>query len=109
MKHMTRNEFIKNTTTEYLECLLEANKALELCHIFGIEPKTDYADVSTGHIVSVDYSQANAEQLFVLCRELQDQMDKLETFYNAIDALATVQNELESVDLYEFDEDNGAE
>jgi hypothetical protein len=106
---MTRNDFIMNATADYLECLQDANRALEKCRIYGIDPITAYTDTSTGHIVDIEYPQANASQLEVLCTELEDQMQKLEAFYNAIYALTTAKNELESVDLYEFDEDNGAE
>lgn len=106
---MTRNDFIENATADYLECLQEANKALKKCRLYGINPMTAYTDTSTGHIVDIEYPQANASQLECLCVELEDQMQKLEAFYNAIYALTTAKNELESVDLYEFDEDNGAE
>jgi hypothetical protein len=106
---MTRNDFIENATADYQECLQEANKALEKCRLYGINPMTAYTDTSTGHIVDIEYPQANASQLEVLCVELADQMERLEVFYNAIYALTTAKNELESVDLYEFDEDNGAE
>lgn len=106
---MKRNDFIMNATADYLECLQDANKALEKCRIYGIDPITAYTDTSTGHIVDIEYPQANASQLEVLCVELADQMERLEVFYNAIYALATAKNELESVDLYEFDDDNGAE
>ena len=102
---MTKNDFIMNATAEYLECLQNANEALEKCRIYDINPATTYTDISTGHIVDIEYPQANASQLEVLCTELEDQMQKLEMFYNAICALATVKNELESVDLYEFDEE----
>jgi hypothetical protein len=102
---MKRNDFIMNATADYLECLQEANRALEKCRIYGIDPITAYTDTSTGHIVDIEYPQANASQLEVLCVELADQMERLEVFYNAIYALATAKNELESVDLYEFDEE----
>ena len=102
---MTRNDFIMNATADYLECLQEANKALEKCRIYGINPITAYTDTSTEHIMDIEYPQANANQLEVLCVELADQMERLEVFYNAIYALATAKNELESVDLYEFDEE----
>lgn len=102
---MTQNDFIMNTTADYLECLQEANEALEKCHIYGINPITAYTDISTGHIVDIEYPQANASQLEVLCVALADQMEKLEVFYNAICALATAKNDLESVDLYEFEEE----
>lgn len=102
---MKKNDFILNATADYLECLQEANKALEKCRIYGIDPITAYTDTSTGHIVDIEYPQANASQLEVLCVELADQMERLEVFYNAIYALATAKNELESVDLYEFDEE----
>ena len=102
---MKKNDFIMNATADYLECLQEANKALEKCRIYGIDPITAYTDTSTGHIVDIEYPQANASQLKVLCVELADQMERLEVFYNAIYALATAKNELESVDLYEFDEE----
>jgi hypothetical protein len=102
---MKRNDFIMNATADYLECLQDANKALEKCRIYGIDPITAYTDTSTGHIVDIEYPQANASQLEVLCVELADQMERLEVFYNAIYALATAKNELESVDLYEFDEE----
>lgn len=102
---MTRNDFIMNATADYLECLQDANRALEKCRIYGIDPITAYTDTSTGHIVDIEYPQANASQLEVLCVELADQMERLEVFYNAIYALATAKNELESVDLYEFDEE----
>lgn len=102
---MTRNDFMMNATADYLECLQEANKALEKCRIYGIDPITAYTDTSTGHIMDIEYPQANASQLEVLCVELADQIKQLEAFYNAISALATAKNELESVDLYEFDEE----
>ncbi len=102
---MTKNDFIMNATADYLECLQDANRALEKCRIYGIDPITAYTDTSTGHIVDIEYPQANASQLEVLCVELADQMERLEVFYNAIYALATAKNELESVDLYEFDEE----
>lgn len=102
---MTKNDFIMNATADYLECLQEANKALEKCRTYGIDPITAYTDTSTGHIVDIEYPQANASQLEVLCVELADQMERLEVFYNAIYALTTAKNELESVDLYEFDEE----
>lgn len=102
---MKRNDFIMNATADYLECLQDANRALEKCRIYGIDPITAYTDTSTGHIVDIEYPQANASQLEVLCVELADQMERLEVFYNAIYALATAKNELESVDLYEFDEE----
>lgn len=102
---MTKKDFIMNTTADYLECLQEANEALEKCHIYGINPATTYTDISTGHVVDIEYPLANASQLEVLCTELENQMHKLEMFYNAICALATVKNERESVDLYEFDEE----
>jgi hypothetical protein len=102
---MTRKHFIENATDNYLDCLQRANRALERCRIYGINPITTYVDTSTGRTVDVEYPQANASQLEVLCVELADQMERLEVFYNAIYALATAQNELESVDLYEFDEE----
>jgi hypothetical protein len=102
---MKKNDFIMNATADYLECLQDANRALEKCRIYGIDPITAYTDTSTGHIVDIEYPQANAKQLEVLCVELADQMERLEVFYNAIYALATAKNELESVDLYEFDEE----
>lgn len=102
---MTKNDFIMSATADYLECLQDANRALEKCRIYGIDPITAYTDTSTGHIVDIEYPQANASQLEVLCVELADQMERLEVFYNAIYALATAKNELESVDLYEFDEE----
>lgn len=102
---MKKNDFIMNATADYLECLQDANRALEKCRIYGIDPITAYTDTSTGHIVDIEYPQANASQLEVLCVELADQMERLEVFYNAIYALATAKNELESVDLYEFDEE----
>ena len=94
-----------NTASDYLECLQNANEALEKCHIYGINPITAYTDISTGHIVDIEYPQTNASQLEVLCVALADQMERLEVFYNAICALATVKNEWESVNLYEFDEE----
>lgn len=102
---MKKNDFIMNATADYLECLQDANRALEKCRIYGIDPITAYTDTSTGHIVDIEYPHANAKQLEVLCVELADQMERLEVFYNAIYALATAKNELESVDLYEFDEE----
>lgn len=102
---MTRNEYVANATAEYFECLQEAHKALEKCRIYGINPTTAYTDTSTEHIVDIEYPQANASQLEVLCVELADQMEQLEVFYNAICALTTAKNGLENVDLYEFDEE----
>ena len=102
---MTKNDFIMNTTADYLECLQNANEALEKCRIYDINPATTYTDISTGHIVDIEYPQANASQLEVLCVELAHQMEQLEAFHNAIYALATAKNDLESVDLYEFDEE----
>lgn len=102
---MIKNDFIMNATAEYLECLQNANEALEKCRIYDINPATTYTDISTGHIVDIEYPQANASQLEVLCVELAHQMEQLEAFYNAICALTTAKNDLESVDIYEFDEE----
>ena len=102
---MKKNEFIANATAEYLECLQDANTELEKCRIYGINPITAYADTSTRPISDIEYTQANASQLEVLCVELSEQMERLEAFYNAIYALTDAKNKLENVDQYEFDEE----
>lgn len=105
---MTKKEFIFDATADYLTCLAEADEALEKCHIYSVNPVTAYVDISTGRIVDIEYPRANADQLDVLCVELEAQMRELKEFYNAIYALADAKRKLENVDIYEFDDDTGA-
>jgi acetyl/propionyl-CoA carboxylase alpha subunit len=107
---MTKKDFVENWTEERADILQELAKALELCKVYGIQPKTEYTqtDMTTPvgqWIIDTPYTELNASQLEVLCVEVADQLEKLTAYHNLLSALTTAQNELESVDLYEFDEE----
>ena len=102
---MKKSDFIENWTDARNDALESARCALEKCDLYSITPVTAYVDISTGHYVEIEYPQATANQLDCILCDIADQMERLEVFYNAIHNLATAQNELESVDLYEFEDE----
>jgi hypothetical protein len=102
---MKRNDFIENWTDARNDALESARRALEKCELYDISPMTFHIDISNGHYAEIEYPQATADQLDCILCDIADQMERLEVFYNAIYALATAQNKLESVDSYEFEDE----
>jgi flavin-binding protein dodecin len=102
---MKKSDFIENWTDARNDALDSARRALEKCELYGVSPMTVHVDISTGHYVEIEYPQATASQLECILCDIADQMERLEAFYNAIYSLATAQNELESVDWYEFEDE----
>ena len=47
--------------------------------------------------------EMDANELYALCRQLEEMVKDMEKFTSCIEEMATAKNELESVDLYEFD------
>lgn len=101
---MTRNDFIENYTEDYTESLTDAQKHAKRCE-YICEGLTEWY-LNGQH---VDIKDMTADQLFTVSIEIQDMADDLAKFADLVSAMATAKNELESVDLYEFDDDNGAE
>lgn len=101
---MTRNDFIENYTEDYTESLADARKQAKRCEYINDSLTEWYLDGKY-----VDIKDMNADQLVTVSIEIQDMVDDLAKLADLVSAMATAKNELESVDLYEFNDDNGAE
>ena len=101
---MTRNDFIENYTEDYTEALTDARKQAKRCEYINDSLTEWYLD---GKYVGI--KDMNADLLVKISIEIQDLVDDLAKLADLVSAMATAKNELESVDLYEFDDDNGAE
>lgn len=101
---MTRTNFIENYTEDYAESLTDAQKQAKRCE-YICKGLTEW--YLNGQYV--DIKDMTADQLAKVSIDLQDMADDLAKLADLVSAMATAKNELESVDLYEFDEDNGAE
>lgn len=101
---MTRNDFIENYTEDYTESLADARKQAKRCEYINDSLTEWYLDGKY-----MDIKDMNADLLVKISIEIQDMADDLAKLADLVSAMATAKNELESVDLYEFDEDNGAE
>ena len=101
---MKKNDFIENYTEDYTESLTDAQRQVKRCEYISKGLNEWYLNGKY-----VDIKDMTAEQLFKVSVDIQDMADDLEKLADIISAMATAKNELESVDLYEFDADNGAE
>ena len=101
---MTRNDFIENYTEDYTEALTDGQKQAKRCEYFTEGLTEWYFDRRF-----VDLKDLNVDQLVEVSMRIQDMADDLAKLADLVSAMATAKNELESVDLYEFDDDNGAE
>lgn len=101
---MTRNDFIENYTEDYTESLADAQKQAKRCEYVSHGLTEWYLDGKY-----VDIKDMTADQLVKVSIDIRDMADDLAKLADLVSAMATAKNELESVDLYEFDEDNGAE
>lgn len=101
---MTRNDFIENYTEDYTESLADARKQAKRCEYINDSLTEWYLDGKY-----VDIKDMNADLLVKISIDIQDMADDLAKLADLVSAMATAKNELESVDLYEFDDDNGAE
>lgn len=102
---MKRNDFIENYTEDYNDALKDAIKMAKQCSLFSLD------DLTTGWRVTAPYNKdqnivdMDASELECVYTHMQDIISDLEKFANHISEMATAKNELESVDLYEFDDD----
>lgn len=101
---MTRNDFIANYTEDYTESTAQAQAQAKHCEYISKGLTEWYLNGQY-----VDIKDMTADQLVKVAIDLQDMADDLAKLADLVSAMATAKNELESVDLYEFDDDNGAE
>lgn len=101
---MTRNDFIENYTEDYTEALTDAQKQAKRCEYICEGLHEWYLDGKY-----VDIKDMTADQLVKVSIEIQAMVEDLDNLAELVSAMATAKNELESVDLYEFYDDNGAE
>lgn len=97
---MTKNEFIANYTEDYTEALTDTQKQAKRCEYINQGLTEWYID---GEYINI--KDMTADQLVKVFVEIQAMADDLAELADLVSAMATAKNELESVDLYEFDEE----
>ena len=100
---MKKIDFINDRTNDYNNALQDALTQAKACAYFSA------FDLSQGWRMAQPYDkdkhigEMDANELYALCRQLEEMVKDMEKFTGYIEEMATAKNELESVDLYEFD------
>jgi hypothetical protein len=103
-----RNDFIANHTEDYENALQDALNQANSCAYFTAFNLSENWRLSYPYKTAKHIGEMNAHELYALLRNLDTMVEDLQKFANYVEEMATAKNELESVDLYEFDDDNGA-
>ena len=100
---MKKSDFITDHTEDYTNALNDAIQQANRCKYFMA------FDLSQGWRVAQPYDrdkhigEMDANELYTLCRQLEEMVKDMEKFAGCIEEMATAKNELESIDFYEFD------
>ena len=102
---MKKTDFISNYTDDLNEATAEAVAQANRCDYIVCDDLVSGWFITPPYKVGQDIRTMTADELATVHRSVEDMMEDLKKFADAVSAMATAKEKFENIDLYEFEEE----